>query len=48
MKNVLGWEENIVGKEENAGFQHFFPLPLCFQNTSFLGVFKSWDCVIKS
>ena len=24
-------EENIVGKEENAGYQHFLPFPQCFQ-----------------
>ena len=22
---------NIVGKEENAGYQHFRPFPQCFQ-----------------
>ena len=24
--------ENIMGKEENAGYQHFLHLPICFQN----------------
>ena len=24
--------ENIAGKEENAGFQHFLLFPQCFQN----------------
>ena len=24
--------ENIVGKEENAGYQHFLLFPQCFQN----------------
>ena len=28
--------ENIVGKGENAGFQHFLLFPQCFQQTSSL------------
>ena len=28
---VLGWVENIVGKEENDGYQHFLLFPQCFQ-----------------
>ena len=35
------WEqklvENIVGKGENTGYQHFLLFPQCFQNVSFLG-----------
>ena len=27
--------KNIVGKEENAGFQHFLLFPQCFQKVSF-------------
>ena len=27
--------ENIVGKEENAGYQHFLLFQLCFQKASF-------------
>ena len=27
--------ENIVGKEENAGFQHFLLFPHCFRKFSF-------------
>ena len=27
--------ENIVGKGENAGYQHFFPFPQYFQKASF-------------
>ena len=27
--------ENIVGKGENAGYQHFLLFPQCFQTTSF-------------
>ena len=28
-------EENIVGKEENAGYQHFLLFPQCFENAPF-------------
>ena len=34
--------ENIVGKEENAGYQHFLLFPQCFQKASFLGSLKVW------
>ena len=32
--------ENIVGKGENAGNQHFLLFPQCFQKASFLGSLK--------
>ena len=32
--------ENIVGKGENAGVQHFLLFPQCFQKASFLGSLK--------
>ena len=32
LKLVLGSVENIVGKGENAGYQHFLLFPQCFQN----------------
>ena len=32
--------ENIVGKGENGGYQHFLPLPQCFQKASLLGSLK--------
>ena len=32
--------ENIVGKRENAGFQHFLFFPQCFQKSSFSGTLK--------
>ena len=35
-----GWAENIAGKEENAGYQHFLLLPQCFQMASFSGSLK--------
>ena len=40
LKFVLGRIENIVGKGENAGYQHFLLFPQCFQKRSFPGVFK--------
>ena len=36
----MGWVENIVGKGEHAGFQHFLLFPWCFQNASFAGSLK--------
>ena len=36
-KTNLGWVENIVGKAENAGFQHILLFPQCFRKASFLG-----------
>ena len=35
-KFVLGRVENIVGKGENAGNQHFLLFPQCFQKASIL------------
>ena len=35
MKFVMGRVENIVGKGENAGYQHFLLFPQCFQKASF-------------
>ena len=39
-KFVLDKTENIVGKEENAGYQHFLLFPQCFQRAFFLGSLK--------
>ena len=47
LKFVLWTIENIVGKEENAGFQHFLHFAQCFQKVYPWG-FKSRDCVVKS
>ena len=33
--------ENIVGKGENAGYQHFLLFPKCFQKSYFHGSLKS-------
>ena len=35
LKFVLGRVGNIVGKGENAGYQHFLLFPQCFQKASF-------------
>ena len=40
LKFVLGRVQNIVGKEENAGCQHFLLFLLCFQKPSFSGSLK--------
>ena len=32
--------ENIVGKGENAGYQHFLLFPQCFEKASFLDTSK--------
>ena len=48
LKFALGRVENIVGKEENAGYQHFLLFPPCFEKASSLGVIKSQDGVITS
>ena len=39
-KFSLEWVENIVGKGDNAGYQHFLFFPLFFQNASFSGLLK--------
>ena len=36
LKFVFGSVENVVGKGENASFQHFLLFPQCFQKASFL------------
>ena len=40
LKLVLGGIENIVGKGENAGNQHFLLFPQCFQKPSLSGLLK--------
>ena len=47
-KFVLGRIENIVGKGENAGYQHFLLFPQCFQKVSCFKVVKSRDCAVKN
>ena len=43
---VLEGVENIMGKGENAGYQHFLLSPLCIQ-TFFGTVVKFRDCLVK-
>ena len=38
---VFDSAENIVGKGENAGYQHFLLFPQCFQKASFSGSLKA-------
>ena len=40
LKFYLGREENIVGKGENAGYQHFLLFLQCFQKPSVSGSLK--------
>ena len=47
LKFVSETVENIVGKGENAGYQHFLLFPQHFQKSFQLGVVKSRDCVIR-
>ena len=35
VKLALGRSENIVGKGENAGYQHFLLFPQCFQKATY-------------
>ena len=46
----MGRVENIVGKGENAGYQHFLHFPQCFQKVSFSRLLKGgvvWKGVKK-
>ena len=43
---ITDWVENIVGKGENAGNQHFLLFPQCFQKASFSEVVENRDCVV--
>ena len=48
MISVISQLENIVGKGENAGYQHFLLFPLCFHNDSCSGSLKVrvvWETV---
>ena len=40
-KIVLDKIENIMGKEENAGYQHFLLFPQCFQKALSSGLLKA-------
>ena len=46
--SVFNTVENIVGKGENAGYQHFLLFPQCFEKASFPDTLKGvivWECV---
>ena len=47
LRFVSGKVENIMGKGENAGYQHFLLFPKCFHSL-FFKVIQSWNCVVKS
>ena len=50
-KFVLDKIENIVGKEENAGYQHFLLFPHCFQKAISVGSLEVgivWERVNES
>ena len=44
IKVVFHTIENIVGKKENAGYQHFLPFPQCFQKAFYSSVSKVVIC----
>ena len=46
IKVVFHRIENIAGKEENAGHQHFLLFPQCFPRAFFLQRVKSRHCVV--
>ena len=46
-KFVMGGEENIVGKGENAGNQHFLLFPQCFQRASYTRLLTVIMCGIE-
>ena len=48
VKKHSGKRKNIVGKGENAGYQHFSPLPTMFSKGFFFKVVKSRDTVVES
>ena len=41
-------DENIGGKGENAGYQHFFPFPAMFSKPVYLRFIKSGNGLVKS
>ena len=47
MISISDREENIVGKGENAGYQHFLLFPQCFSKAFFCRGVKNRDCVLK-
>ena len=48
MISVFDCVENIVGKEENAGFQHFLFFPKIFSKGIFFRVVRGRDSMVQS
>ena len=48
LKFVSGRVENIMGKGENAGYQHFLLSQQLFAKGILHRIVRSWDCVVKS
>ena len=48
LKFVLGRVENIVEKEDNAGYEHFIFFFTMFSKAFFSRGVKSWDNVVMS
>ena len=48
LKFVLGRIQNILGKGENADYQHFLLFPQCFQKAPCFKVVKGRNHVVKS
>ena len=48
--SVFGSVQNIVGKGENAGYQHFLLFPQCFEKASFPEASKgvTWEWVYNN
>ena len=47
MISVFDRVENIVGKGENAGYQHFILFPQCFSKPSFSGLLKLYGIMLR-
>ena len=48
LKFVLGKGRKLCGKRRKCWLPTFSPFPIIFSKGFFLGVVKSWDCVVKS
>ena len=47
MGYLLDWTENVVGKKENADYQHFLLYPLMLSIAIILRAMKTRDCLVK-
>ena len=47
LKFVLGLVKSILGKGENAVYQHFLLFPKCFQKASLARALRRQDCVVR-